>query len=157
MRRPLVRCPFAAPRAARRSHTRRSRPRPAPPADEIIRQVAVNCSERGVVLLRVRDEIRLTLASLQGLYESSVAFGMRKALMAEQRKAELKARIRILNAEVAELDRAADGLRARLAEMDAADAARAAADDAKHAAETAKLRANNEALKEALDAALGKS
>jgi len=44
-------------------------------------------------LLRVRDEIRMTLAAYQSLYESSIAFGMRKALIAEQRKSELQARV----------------------------------------------------------------
>jgi len=62
-------------------------------ADELIRQVTVNCAERGLLLLRVRDEIRMTLAAYQSLYESSIAFGMRKALIAEQRKSELQARV----------------------------------------------------------------
>ena len=30
--------------------------------DELIRQVTVNCAERGLLLLRVRDEIRMTIA-----------------------------------------------------------------------------------------------
>jgi dynein light intermediate chain, axonemal len=55
--------------------------------------VTVNCAERGLLLLRVRDEIRMTLAAYQGLYESSIAFGMRKALIAEQRKSELQAKV----------------------------------------------------------------
>lgn len=59
----------------------------------MIRQVTVNCAERGLLLLRVRDEIRMTLAAYQGLYESSIAFGMRKALIAEQRKSELQAKV----------------------------------------------------------------
>jgi len=41
--------------------------------------VTVNCAERGLLLLRVRDEIRMTIAAYQTLYESSIAFGMRKA------------------------------------------------------------------------------
>ena len=57
-------------------------------SDELIRQVTINCAERGLLLLRVRDEIRMTIAAYQTLYESSVAFGMRKALQAEQGKAD---------------------------------------------------------------------
>lgn len=49
-------------------------------SDELIRQVTVNCAERGLLLLRVRDEIKMTLAAYQTLYQSSIAFGMRKAL-----------------------------------------------------------------------------
>ena len=61
--------------------------------DELIRQVTINCAERGLLLLRVRDEIRMTIAAYQTLYESSVAFGMRKALQAEQGKAELDKKV----------------------------------------------------------------
>lgn len=46
-------------------------------SDELIRQVAINCAKRGL-LLRVRDELQMTLRAYQTLYESRVAFGMRK-------------------------------------------------------------------------------
>ena len=62
--------------------------------DELIRQVTINCAERGLLLLRVRDEIRMTIAAYQTLYESSVAFGMRKALQAEQGKADMERKVR---------------------------------------------------------------
>lgn len=55
--------------------------------------MTINCAERGLLLLRVRDEIRMTIAAYQTLYESSIAFGMRSALMSEQRKAELEAKV----------------------------------------------------------------
>ena len=61
--------------------------------DELIRQITINCAERGLLLLRVRDEIRMTIAAYQTLYESSVAFGMRKALQAEQGKAEMERKV----------------------------------------------------------------
>lgn len=48
--------------------------------DELIRQITINCAERGLLLLRVRDELKMTLAAYQTLYQSSIAFGMRKAL-----------------------------------------------------------------------------
>lgn len=51
--------------------------------DELIRQVTIGLTERGLLLLRVRDEIRMTIQAYQTLYESSIAFGMRKALQAE--------------------------------------------------------------------------
>ena len=35
-------------------------------------------------MLRVRDELKMTLMAYQTLYESSIAFGIRKALKAEQ-------------------------------------------------------------------------
>lgn len=62
-------------------------------SDELIRQVTINCAERGLLLLRVRDEIRMTIAAYQTLYESSVAFGMRKALQAEQGKSDMEKKV----------------------------------------------------------------
>lgn len=44
-------------------------------------QVTINCAECGVLLLRVRDEIHVTVAAYQTLYESSIAFGMRNTLI----------------------------------------------------------------------------
>ena len=61
--------------------------------DELIRQVTINCAERGLLLLRVRDEIHMTIAAYQTIYESSIAFGIRKTLVAEQRKAEMGAKV----------------------------------------------------------------
>lgn len=63
------------------------------PEDELIREVTINCAERGLLLLRVRDEIRMTIAAYQTLYESSVAFGMRKALQAEQGKSDMERKV----------------------------------------------------------------
>ena len=33
--------------------------------DELIRQITINCAERGLLLLRVRDELRMTVAAYQ--------------------------------------------------------------------------------------------
>lgn len=57
-------------------------------SDELLRQVTINCAERGLLLMRVRDEVRMTLAAYDALYESSVAFGVRKALGAEEKNFE---------------------------------------------------------------------
>ena len=48
--------------------------------DELIRQVTLSEPERGILLLRVRDEIRMTLIAYQTLYQSSATFSMRKQL-----------------------------------------------------------------------------
>lgn len=65
--------------------------------DELIRQVSLICVERGLMLLRVRDEIQMTIAAYQAFYESSMVFGMRKALHDEQDKVALKDRVRMEN------------------------------------------------------------
>jgi len=51
--------------------------------DELIRQITINCSHRGLLLVRVRDEMRMTVQAYQTLYESALAYGMRKALQGE--------------------------------------------------------------------------
>ncbi|XP_054631541.1 axonemal dynein light intermediate polypeptide 1-like isoform X1 [Dunckerocampus dactyliophorus] len=73
--------------------------------DELIRQVTINCAERGHLLLRVRDEIQMTIAAYQTFYESSVVFGMRKALQAEQDKVDMEKRIAELEKEKQELEK----------------------------------------------------
>jgi dynein light intermediate chain len=40
--------------------------------------------------MRVRDEIRMTIAAYQTLYNSSVTFGVRKQLQSEQGKSEME-------------------------------------------------------------------
>merc|ERR1719487_1629128 len=81
--------------------------------DELIRQVTVNCAERGLLLLRVRDEMRMTIAAYQTLYESSVAFGMRKALQAEQGKSDMESKIKSLESEKSDLERQVQELQSK--------------------------------------------
>lgn len=45
--------------------------------DELIRQVTVNCPERGLLLLRVRDEIRMRICAYQTLYKTRCAIDLR--------------------------------------------------------------------------------
>lgn len=33
--------------------------------DELIREVTINCAERGLLLLRIRDEMHMTIAAYQ--------------------------------------------------------------------------------------------
>jgi len=67
--------------------------------DELIREVTIESPERGLLLMRVRDEIRMTIQAYQTLYQSSITFGMRKTLQAEQGNAELIAKIDELEGE----------------------------------------------------------
>lgn len=65
--------------------------------DELIRQMAVNCAERGLLLFRIGEEIRTTVSTYKTLYESSIAFGMRKTLLLEKGKADMEKRVKDLN------------------------------------------------------------
>lgn len=78
--------------------------------DEIIRQVTIDCPERGILLMRTRDEIKMTIAAYQTLYKSAVAFGMRKQTQAEKGKRELRNNLEELRAKKAELEKTKNDL-----------------------------------------------
>lgn len=115
--------------------------------DELIRQVTINCSERGLLLLRVRDEIRMTIAAYQTLYESSVAFGMRKALQAEQGKTHMKNQIDELEAEKVELERQVNELKAKCEQTEKRAQEQRQVEEKKHAEEIQFLKRTNQQLK----------
>lgn len=81
------------------------------PVDELIRQITINCAERGLLLLRVRDEARMTITAYETLYESSIAYGVRKALVAEQKRIDLDARLRELAQSKRELQQQVENLK----------------------------------------------
>lgn len=62
--------------------------------DELIRQVTLDGAERGLLCLRVRDEIRMTIDAYKTLYDSSVTFGVKKQLQAEQGMSEMEEHVR---------------------------------------------------------------
>lgn len=79
--------------------------------DELIRQITLDGPERGLLLLRVRDEIKMTIDAYKTLYDSSVTFGIRKQLQAEQGMDELEERIATLEAEKKDLESQVSELR----------------------------------------------
>lgn len=122
--------------------------------DELIRQVTVNSQERGLLLLRVRDEIRMSIAAYQTLYESSVAFGMRKALQAEQGKFELEQRIKQLEEEKTQLEQTVQELHLKLEATEKRENERRIIEERKHAEEVVFLKKTNLQLKTQLEGIL---
>jgi len=86
--------------------------------DEIIRQVTLNEPERGLLLLRVRDEIKMTIAAYQTLYQSSVTFAMRKQLQAEHGKADLERKIEDLESKKTKLENKVIELKSKIEAID---------------------------------------
>ena len=119
--------------------------------DELIRQVTINCAERGLLLLRVRDEMRMTIMAYQTLYESSVAFGMRKALQTEQGKSDMEARIQQLESERKELERQVAEWKAKCEAIDKRENERRVNEEKKHGEEVAYLTRAHKQLKQQLD------
>lgn len=122
--------------------------------DELIRQATIICAERGLLLLRVRDEIRMTICAYQTLYESSIAFGMRKALMAEQRRNTQNKRFKALTAACSELEQDVVDLKQQIIAIERRETKRREDESAKHAEEVDTLRRQNQFMKENLESQL---
>ncbi|XP_046825393.1 33 kDa inner dynein arm light chain, axonemal isoform X3 [Vespa crabro] len=120
-------------------------------SDELIRQVTINCAERGLLLLRVRDEIKMTLAAYQTLYQSSIAFGMRKALQAEQGKEDLIAIADELRQQKTELENALTELRHKFDLAEKRSAELKEAEEKKYTEEIQFLKKTNLQLKTQLE------
>ncbi|XP_054079495.1 axonemal dynein light intermediate polypeptide 1 isoform X1 [Rissa tridactyla] len=119
--------------------------------DELIRETTINCAERGLLLLRVRDEIQMTIAAYQMLYESSVAFGMRKALQAEQGKSDMEKRIAELEEEKRELEKQVSEEKARCEAIEKRETERRRIEEKKHTEEVQFLKQTNQQLKAQLE------
>ena len=108
--------------------------------DEIIRQVTLSEPECGLLLLRVRDEIKMTIAAYQTLYQSSVTFAMRKQLQAEHGKADLEKRITELEAKKTKQENKVIELKSKLEAIEKRNSERRAVDKTKREEEIAFLK-----------------
>lgn len=96
--------------------------------DELIRHITIECPERGLLLMRTRDEIRMTIDAYKTLYDSSITFGMRKQLQSdhgmsslESKAAELEAKKISLENQVTDLKYKVEVIEKRAAELRALD------------------------------------
>ncbi|CEL99517.1 unnamed protein product [Vitrella brassicaformis CCMP3155] len=122
--------------------------------DELIRQVTIICAERGLLLLRVRDEIRMTIAAYQSLYESSIAFGMRKALQAEQRRTVHDDRIKGLMQTNKDLQEEVERLQQKIVQVEQSYEEKRQEEESKHGEEVEFLKKTNKQLKDQLESLL---
>ena len=79
--------------------------------DELIRQITLNCLERGILLTRIKKELNMTINSYQSLYESSIAYGIRTLLLAEEEKKKL-------NDEIGKIEKECEDLEVEIQEID---------------------------------------
>ncbi|XP_050316927.1 putative inner dynein arm light chain, axonemal [Bactrocera neohumeralis] len=119
--------------------------------DEIIRQVTINCSERGLLLLRIRDEITMSMEAYETLYCSSVAFGMRKALQAHEEKEMLRDRVKTLEMEKETLEEIINDMKIKQEQAERRNAELRASEEKKYAEEVAFLKKTNTQLKAQLE------
>ena len=122
--------------------------------DELIRQITIQCAERGFLLVRVRDEIKMTIQAYQTLYESSIAYGMRKALMAEQRKNDMQNSIRQLDEECESLTKEVERLEVDIDETIKRDEEERQREQRSHEDQVATLKEKNADYKSELETLL---
>lgn len=82
--------------------------------DELIRQVALDGPERGVLLMRTRDEIKMSIDAYKTLYASSVTFGIKKQLKAEEGLPALAEQVEVLTKDNSALELEVQELRSKL-------------------------------------------
>jgi dynein light intermediate chain len=119
--------------------------------DEIIRQVTIDCSARGLLLVSVRDEMRKTMSAYQMLYESAITWGMRKSMQLEQAKDERMAENASLKDQVNTLTAKNAELKDKIAEIEKREADFRAQREKEHADETTFLRRQSAQLKAQLE------
>ncbi|XP_060937995.1 axonemal dynein light intermediate polypeptide 1-like [Limanda limanda] len=119
--------------------------------DELIRQVTINCAERGRLLLQIRDEINMSFAAHETLYESSVGFGMRKALLAEQGKADTEKCTADLKTEIQDLNRQLNEEKAKCDVIEQREAEKRQVEEKKFTEEIQFLKRTNQQLKNQLE------
>ena len=119
--------------------------------DEIIRQVTIDCNARGLLLVRVRDELRTTIAAYQALYESAITWGMKKATQVEAGKDEVEAEKIKLKEEKRQLELKAAELQAKIEAIEKREEDFRVQMQNGHDAETAFLKRQTAQLKQQLE------
>ena len=99
----------------------------------------------------MRDEIRMTIAAYQTLYESSVAFGMRKALQAEQGKTDMEKKIAELEEDKRGLEKQLNEAKVRAEAIEKRETERRVIEEKKHAEEIQFLKRQVQQYKQQLE------
>jgi dynein light intermediate chain len=97
--------------------------------DELIRHVSLDGPERGLLLMRVRDELRMTIDAYKTLFDSSVTFGIKKQLRAEQGMPALEEAAIAIEKENSALELEVHEMRSKLEIVEKREAERKGADD----------------------------
>ena len=119
--------------------------------DELIRQITIDCKERGLLLVRVRDEIRQQLKSYKTLYESSIAYGMRKMIDSEQKKSNMHNKIMILEKECSEYEKMVEELEKKIVNTKKVENEKMTKENQEHQSEVNKVKETNVGIKYELE------
>lgn len=98
--------------------------------NELIRQITIDCPERGLFLANIRDEIGYSLSAFEELYDNGMSFNSRRQVSADQdadilnsRKGELQQKLNTLHNERINLSKELANLHAKQAEVEIKDIA----------------------------------
>merc|ERR1712048_534986 len=94
---------------------------------------------------------RSTIQSYQTLYESSIAFGMRRALQAEQRKKDMENKINALKSQTKELEDQVYDLEGKIGDIEVKDKEQQELDKQTHKNNVEAQKRTNQILKEELE------
>jgi len=119
--------------------------------DELIRQSTIACIERGLLLVRIRNEINMTIKEYENLFASSSACAIRKALLAETTKVDMESKIESTLNRIEKKKSCLEKLQRIYDGVDRKNIIRFEAIRAKHARQVATLKENNQSLKAKLE------
>jgi len=113
----------------------------------LIRQTTLNCSEAGLLLARVRNEVTLTLSTYEHLYESAITFGLRKSLQSVQGQEDLEDTVSRLKEQIGQLQQELTEERARNERAQQRLREKHDAEEKKHREEVLSYKKANQQLK----------
>ena len=119
--------------------------------NEVIRQVAIDSTERASLLISIRDEIKESINGYEKQYESITAHSIRSAIAREQNKNALKLENDKLQAEIKAFEDKIADLKKRMSDAEANDAAETEAKKKEHLEKLAQLRAENAQIRKKLE------
>ncbi|VEL26564.1 unnamed protein product [Protopolystoma xenopodis] len=117
----------------------------------MIRQMTIQCAERGLLLLRVRNEVMSTVAALQSIYASGVVFGLQKCLAREANRCWQDSRIQQLEGEIVQLRKKIQMEALNIRALEEKEANRLAAATRRAEEDVAFLRKGHDQLKAQLE------
>lgn len=122
--------------------------------EEVIREVTLDCVERGELLHRVKEDLEKRVSALKALYQSGLAFGMRKALLTADAKEKRRRGVQELSKAIVEKQSKLEVMKQKVERMkEESEAARRAA-KVKHEEEVKEYTQMNDQLKNNLEALL---
>jgi dynein light intermediate chain len=113
--------------------------------NEVIRQAAVPCPERGELLAELRDEVHETQRTYDMLFESACQYGARKAIERDLKRT-MQAQLEALTKEASILDTRVNEMRAKYEGFEKRFQERRSAEEKKHNEEAAFLKKGNSQL-----------